>query len=145
MLQPDEPESAPTTAEPVPEPQPQPVVETVQPEEPAQSTGVRRSTRVKFQTREPYVPSFSGSRYSVAVAQLENHGALHPDLHLAFFQHMQEKQPDVVDAILTRLLFQQLTMKKGLKDWGEPAEDAVFGEMKQLHYVTLSTPNIIMN
>jgi hypothetical protein len=30
---------------------------------------LRRSSRVKFQTKEPYVPSMSGTKYAVAVAQ----------------------------------------------------------------------------
>jgi hypothetical protein len=37
----------------------------------APTPGVRKSTRVKFQTREPYVPSLTGSKYALAVTQLE--------------------------------------------------------------------------
>ena len=45
--------------------------------------GVRRSTRIKFQPKEPYVPSMTGSKYAAATALLtiQDHGALHPDLH----------------------------------------------------------------
>ena len=118
----------------VPESEVAPQVETVvQPvettaAEPAQSTGVRRSTRVKFQAKEPYVPSMTGSRYATAVTQLQSHGALHPDMHMQFFQHMCDDEPDVVAAIMT-----QLSLKRGLREWGGKAEEAVYQEMKQLH------------
>ena len=112
-------------------------MESVQEQEPVETTGVRRSTRIKFQTREPYVPSMTGSKYGVAVTQLskQNYGALHPDAHMAFFQHMSMEQPDVVAAIMT-----QLSLKAGLKEWGEDAEEAVYQEMKQLHLRTTFRP-----
>ena len=97
-------------------------------QDPVETPGVRRSTRVKFQTREPYVPSMTGSKYAVALAQLENHGALHPDSHHLFFQSMAENSPDVVAAIMT-----QLSLKVGLKQWGKKAHAAAHSEMKQLH------------
>ena len=96
--------------------------------EPVASPGVRHSGRVKFQAKESYVPSMTGSKYALAVTQLENHGALHPDAHMAFFQHSMEEQPDVVAAIMT-----QLSLKAGLKEWGEEAKEAVRSEMKQMH------------
>jgi hypothetical protein len=71
----------------------------------------------------------SGSKYAVAVAQLENHGALHPDAHMMFYQSMVENQPDVVAAIMT-----QLSLKAGMKEWGKEAHKAVHSEMKQLHF-----------
>ena len=130
-------EAAPLAA---PEPEPVPVLESVpepvpeQPtrveqevEAPEQSPGVRRSKRVKFQTRAPYVPSFTGSKYAVAVTQLENHGMLHPDAHLSFLNHMIKDAPDVVVAIMM-----QLSLKAGLKEWGKTAWDAAYAEMKQL-------------
>ena len=87
---------------------PVPPAPTVQ--EPVESTGVRRSTRVRFAAKAPYVPSMTGKRYVTAVNHLENHGALHPDQHAAFFEHMQQEQPDVVAAVMT-----QLSLKAGLK------------------------------
>jgi hypothetical protein len=39
-----------------------------------------------------------------------------------------EEQPDVVAAIVT-----QFSLKRGLKEWGAEAEEAVYSEMKQLH------------
>ena len=105
---------------------PVPPAPTVQ--EPVESTGVRRSTRVRFAAKAPYVPSMTGKRYVTAVNHLENHGALHPDQHAAFFEHMQQEQPDVVAAVMT-----QLSLKAGLKAWGAPAKKAVYEEMKQLH------------
>ena len=49
---------------------------------------VRRSTRIKLQTKEPYVPSMTGSKYAAATALLtiQDHVALHPDLHRQFCQ-----------------------------------------------------------
>ena len=104
-------------APPVPAPEPQ-------------STGVRRSTRVKFAAKAPYVPSMSGKRYATAMAQLaeDNHGALHPDLHAGFMQHMIDKAPKVVARVMT-----QMSMKAGLKAWGNKANKAVYDEMYQLH------------
>jgi hypothetical protein len=120
------------------------VEEPVQPEGPQEIPGMpqetpgvpeeaapelRRSKRVRFQTREPYVPSMTGSKYAVAVTQLEDHGALHPDAHMMFCQSMMDNQPDVVAAIMT-----QLSLKAGLKEWGDGAQEAVHSEMKQLHF-----------
>ena len=75
-----------------------------------------------------YVPSMTGSKYAVAITQLEDHGLLHPDLHESFYQHAIEDQPDVVAAIMT-----QLSLKAGLNQWGDKAREAVHSEMKQLH------------
>jgi hypothetical protein len=74
------------------------------------------------------VPSFNTNHYSYAVTQLQS-GVLHPDLHMAFMQHMCDEAPDVVTTILT-----QLSIKASLKEWGKDAEKAVFDEMKQLHF-----------
>ena len=50
--------------------------------------GVRRSTRNKFQTKEPYVPSMTYSMYASATTLLTIHhpGALHTYLHRQFCQ-----------------------------------------------------------
>jgi hypothetical protein len=53
---------------------------------------------------------------------------MHPDAHMAFFQSEGPCEPDVVAAIMT-----QLSLKAGLKQWGEKAKAAVHSEMKQLH------------
>jgi hypothetical protein len=97
---------------------------------PAEITGVRRSTRVKFQTKQAYIPSLSGSsKYAFAVTQLEQQGVLHPDSHMFFQQDMYRCEPDVVAAIMT-----QLSLKAGLKAWGKEARTAVHKEMQQLHF-----------
>jgi hypothetical protein len=97
---------------------------------PDEIPGVRRSTRVKFQTKQDYIPSLSGSsKYAVAVTQLESHGVLHPDTHMFFQTSMNRCEPDVVAAIMT-----QLSLKAGLKAWGKEAKKAVRSEMKQLHF-----------
>jgi hypothetical protein len=92
--------------------------------------GVRRSTRVKFQTKQDYIPSLSGSsKYAFAITQMETQGVLHPDTHIIFQTNMYQHEPDVVAAIMT-----QLSLKAGLKAWGKPARKAVHSEMKQLHF-----------
>jgi hypothetical protein len=97
---------------------------------PDETTGVRRSTRVKFQTKQDYVPSMSGSsKYAYAVTQLETQGVLHPDAHMFFQRDMYRAEPDVAAAIMT-----QLSLKAGLKAWGDEAQKAVHSEMKQLHF-----------
>lgn len=120
---------------------PEPVNSTGVPREPAESTGVRRSKRVRTQTKN-YTPSFKGSKHAVAVQFLEfeenmakaidslaSGEVIHPDAHLSFFHHLCENEPDVVSAIMT-----QMSLKAGLKAWGAKAEDAAYGEMKQLHF-----------
>ena len=92
--------------------------------------GVRRSTRIKFQPKEPYVPSMAGSKYAAAIALLtiQDHGALHPDLHRQFCQVYMQEQPDVVAIIMT-----QLSLNMGLKTWKDKGRSAAKSEMKQLH------------
>jgi hypothetical protein len=53
---------------------------------------------------------------------------MHPDAHMTFFQQEGPSEPEVVHAIMT-----QLSLKVGLKRWGEKAQDAARSEMKQLH------------
>ena len=72
--------------------------------------GVRRSPRTKLQTAS-YVPSMKGQKY-----------------HEALFNQMQMESPKVVATVMT-----QLSMKAGLKAWGDPAKSAVKEEMQQLH------------
>jgi hypothetical protein len=97
---------------------------------PEEIPGVRRSTRVRFPTKPGYIPSISGSsKYAYAVTQLESQGALHPDTHMFFTQGMYQEEPDVVAMIMT-----QLSLKAGLKAWGDKAKAAVRSEMKQLHF-----------
>ena len=75
--------------------------------QPAERTGVRRSSRSRNPTKD-YVPSFTGSKYAVAVPFLEfqesvakaiddmqSGEVVHPDAHLSFFQDMCQEEPDV--------------------------------------------------
>jgi hypothetical protein len=101
------------------------------PENPVEIPGVGRPTR----NRKPvdsYIPSMTGQRYAYAVTQLdklEDQTVLHPNAHM-FFQdeRLQPAEPDVVAAIMT-----QLSLKAGLKNWGERGYKAAHAEMKQLH------------
>ena len=47
---------------------------------------VRKSSRVKFNTKQDYIPSMTGYKYAAAVDQLEDQGALHPDAHMFFIK-----------------------------------------------------------
>jgi hypothetical protein len=92
-----------------------------------ETTGLRRSTRVKIQPKL-YEPTMTGSKYSYAVMQLETHGVLHPDSHMFIQEDFYLSDPNVVGHIMT-----QLSLKSGLKQWGDKAYAAVTSEMKQLH------------
>ena len=71
---------------------------------PDEIPGVRRSTRIKFPTKQEYISSISGkSKYAYAVTQLESHGALHPDARMFFQTHLYEAEPDVVAVMITQL------------------------------------------
>ena len=59
--------------------------------EPVETAGVGRPPK-------SYIPSMKGNRYSYACQALPG-GVLHPDLHMAFLQHMIEEVPDAVGAI----------------------------------------------
>ena len=102
-----------------------------QPAQPAESAGVRRSTRIRNPTKD-YVPSFTGSKYASAVqflelqekmgkaiAEMESGEVMHPDAHLSFFQTMCEEEPDVVKAIMT-----QMSLKAGLKALGKESQES---------------------
>ena len=66
------------------------VQESIKPEGPDEIPGVRNYTRVKFQTRQYYIPIMKGSKYAMYVNQLEYYGALHLDAHILFMQNMQK-------------------------------------------------------
>jgi hypothetical protein len=83
-----------------------------------ETTGLRRSTRVKIQPKL-YEPTMTGLKYSYAVMQLETHGVLHPDSHMFVQEDFYQSDPDD---------------KSGLKKWGDKAYAAVTSEMKQLHF-----------
>ena len=114
-------------AETVEEHMPEPEVP-APPLQPPVVPGVRRSTRVRSKPQPSYIPSLTGSKYSYAVTQLESHGVLNPDAHM-FSQHdFYQAEPDIVATVMT-----QLSLKVGLKAWGETAHAAARSEMKQLH------------
>ena len=51
----------------------------------------------------------TGSKYAVAVTQLEYHRAILPDAHM-FFMKIQEEHPGIITATMTQFL-----LKAGLK------------------------------
>ena len=97
--------------------------------QPEQIPELRRSARVRSQPKPAYIPSMTGSKYSYAVTQLESHGVLNPDAHMFAQEDFYQAEPDVVAAIMT-----QLSLKAGLKEWGDEAFTAAQSEMKQLHF-----------
>ena len=101
--------------------------------------GVRRSTRVRKQAKQPYIPSFtSEKKYATALAQCakvwKEDRMIHPDAHLVI-NHAARTQLNLVKAILM-----QLSMKAGLKEWGEEAVKVVHAEMSQLHHRATFSP-----
>jgi hypothetical protein len=96
---------------------------------PAQAPELRRSTRVRSQTNQGYTPSLWGSKYSYAVTQLESQGVLNADSHILVQEDFYQAESDVVEAIMT-----QLSLKAGLKEWGEEDFTSAQSEMKQLHF-----------
>ena len=99
---------------------------------PVEIPGVlRQSTRTK-QPTQSYTPSFTGQSYQYSNTQLLRESVLHPDAHLAFL--MDDEVPDNLAILLfSHVTFTQLSLKKGLKAWGEAGQKAVRGELKQLH------------
>ena len=120
------PPEEPTTNAPNPEVGNQP--ESV-PEEPATVPifDLRRSSR-RRQAPASYVPSMSGNKYSYTVTQLAEKETLHPDAHMFVQEDFYQAEPDVVATVMT-----QLSLKAGLREWGDRAHDAAYMEMKQLH------------
>jgi hypothetical protein len=84
--------------------------------QPMETTGLRRSARVKFQPKQ-YELTMTVSKYSYAVTQLETHGVLHPDSHMFVQEYFYQTDPDVVAHIMTQLS----ALKSGLKRWGNKA------------------------
>ena len=107
------------------------VTESVEPSapEPVVPTGPRRSARVRTQPKA-YIPSMTGSsKYAFAVTQLQENNVLYPDTHM-FMQHdFYQAESDVVASVMT-----QLSLKAGMKQWGDKALNAVTSEMRQLHF-----------
>jgi hypothetical protein len=77
----------------------------------------------------------TGSKYSYAVTQLESQGVLNPDAHM-FVQHdFYQAEPDIVAAIMI-----QLSLKAGLKEWGDKAFTSDQSELKKLHFRNTLNP-----
>jgi hypothetical protein len=95
---------------------------------PAHAKGLHISNRVRIQTKQAYTPIMTGSKYSYAVTQLETQGVLNPDAHMFVQDDFYQAEPKIVAAIMT-----QLSLKAGLKEWGDQAFTATRFEMKQLH------------
>ena len=109
--------------------EPEPVEQIPTQTELAETTQLQCSTHVKMSPRG-YTLSISGMRYSYyAVAQLVENEVLNPDAHMFMQEDFYQSKPNVVAAIMT-----QLSLKSGLKEWGDKAYTAAKSEMKQLHF-----------
>jgi hypothetical protein len=95
---------------------------------PAHATGLHRSTRVRKQAKPAYTPSMTDSKYSYAVTQLETQGVINPDAHMFLQDDFYQDEPELLASIM-----KQLSLKAGLKEWGDRAFTAARSEMKQLH------------
>ena len=62
-------------------------VQDMKPEIPKEIPGVHKSSRVKYHTKQDYIPIMTGYKYAFAVAQLGDHGSLHPDAHMFFMKN----------------------------------------------------------
>ena len=69
-----------------------------------------------------------GSKYAVAMAQLENNGALHMYAHMLFIK-IQEENLDVITDIMT-----QISLKAGLKQLATKIHNYVHSNMSQVHF-----------
>jgi hypothetical protein len=61
----------------------------------------------------------TGSKYSYIVTQLETQVVLNPDAHMFVQEDFYQAEPDLVTAIMI-----QLSLKAGLKEWGDRAFEA---------------------
>ena len=61
---------------------------------------------------------------------------IHPDAHMFTLTDFYQSEPDIVAMIMT-----QLSIKVGLKRWGDTAHKAAYSEMKQLHFRDTFRPN----
>jgi hypothetical protein len=64
-----------------------------------------------------------------AVTQMESQGVLNPDAHMFVQDDFYQAKPEVAAAIMT-----QLSLKAGLKEWGDQGFKAAQSYMKQLHF-----------
>ena len=74
----------------------------MKPERPTEIPGVRKSSRVKFQTKQDYIPITTGSKFAVIMVQLEYKIAIHPDAHM-FSMKIQKEPLEVITAIFTQI------------------------------------------
>ena len=86
------------------------------------------SSRVRNWT-ENYTPIMSCSKESYAVTQLEIQVLLNPDAHMFVYEEFYQAEPDVVASFMKKL-----SLKSGLRAWGDKACTSVQSEMKQLHF-----------
>ena len=71
----------------------------------------------------------SGPKFSYSVTKLESQGVLNPDAYMFVKEAFYQAEPDVVASVMT-----QLSLKSGLRAWGDKAFTSVQTEMKQLNF-----------
>jgi hypothetical protein len=70
----------------------------------------------------------TGSKYSYAVTQIESQVMLNLDAHMFVQDDFYQAEPDVMTVIM-----KQLSLKAGLKKWGDKSFTGAHSEMKRLH------------
>ena len=76
----------------------------------------------------------TGYKYAVSVDHLEYNRALHPDADMIFTK-MQEEHPDFITVII-----KQLSIKLGLKEWGNKHHNTFQSKIKQLNFRDMFIP-----
>ena len=69
-----------------------------------------------------------GSKYAYAATQIAESEALHPDAHMFLQRDFYQVEPDVAASVMM-----QLSLKAGLREWGDHGYEAAHDKMKQLH------------
>ena len=92
----------------------------------APTVNPRRPTRM-WNKPSSCIPSMLGTKCDCMATQIA-HDVLHPDAHMFVQDDFHQVEPDVVATIMT-----QLSLRAGLKTWGDRGCKAAHAEMKQLH------------
>ena len=94
-----------------------------------ETPGVRISSRVKFQTKQDYIPSMQGKKYETDNTQVECEDTFHPDSNMFICQQLIEELTDVASFIMA-----QLSFKAGMKSWNIKGLETAKYDTKQLHF-----------
>ena len=94
-----------------------------------------RSSQVRFQTKQDYIPSKSVKLYETVNTQVEFEDAFHPDAQVFFCQKLIEEVPDA-----TAVIMLQLSLNLGINNWKVKGIAEAESEINQLHFVDTFKP-----